>query len=71
METTIMGHIRVKIWLDRDNGKEHGNYYLGCRVRGLAFRDPLYFLDCFVTLPRPATPVQFLEDFPPDLHRIR
>ena len=28
-------------------------------------------LNCFVTLPRPATPIQFPEDFPPDFRRIR
>ena len=36
MKTTIMGYIGIIIWyilgLYRDNGKEHGNNYLGFRV---------------------------------------
>ena len=28
-------------------------------------------LNCFVTLPRPAKPVQFPEDFPPNFRRLR
>ena len=43
METTIMGYIRVIFGLDRDNGKEHGNYYLGFRIGGPIFFDLFFF----------------------------